>query len=162
MFLTPPRPAYPRVGWVRWGSSNDSNLCRFFFPFFPVFFFFFSPPSRTGHSKIWDLREGRLAYTFNGHSGSVRACAFSPDGTRFASGGRDGVVVSWRSHLATKFVGVGECSGASKEATVPKGAFDVSGEGNGHGRLDNGAGRGVREEGGRRRTALGVRMTNSR
>ncbi|CAM9514893.1 unnamed protein product, partial [Ectocarpus sp. 12 AP-2014] len=49
--------------------------------------------------QIWDLREGRLVYTLKGHSGPVTACAFSTDGTRFASGGEDGLVMSWRSHL---------------------------------------------------------------
>ncbi|CAN0168781.1 unnamed protein product, partial [Hapterophycus canaliculatus] len=58
-----------------------------------------------GSSPIWDLREGRLVYTLKGHSGSVTACAFSADGTRFASGGEDGLVMSWRSHLDNRLAG---------------------------------------------------------
>ncbi|CAN0459316.1 unnamed protein product, partial [Hapterophycus canaliculatus] len=56
-------------------------------------------------SQIWDLREGRLLNTLERHSGPVTKCAFSADGTRLASGGEDGLVMSWTSRLDTRMAG---------------------------------------------------------
>lgn len=49
--------------------------------------------------KIWDLREGRLLFTLQGHTGPVNAARFSPDGHFFASGGADQMVMVWKSNL---------------------------------------------------------------
>ena len=38
---------------------------------------------------MWDLREGQLFYTLNGHEGAALCADFSPGGDYFASGGAD-------------------------------------------------------------------------
>lgn len=40
---------------------------------------------------------GTTLYTFSGHSGTVNAVAYSPDGTRIASGSNDGTVRIWNA-----------------------------------------------------------------
>lgn len=55
--------------------------------------------SKDSSLKIWDLREGRLVYTLQGHAGAVNAAQFSDDGHFFASGGADHLVMVWKSHL---------------------------------------------------------------
>jgi WD40 repeat protein len=40
-----------------------------------------------GHVTLWDLDTGAAVATLTGHEDPVRAVAFSPDGTRLASGG---------------------------------------------------------------------------
>lgn len=128
-------------------------------------------------AQIWDLREGRLVYTLKGHSGPVTACAFSADGTHFASGGEDGLVMSWRSHLENRMAG--GATGASS-TTLGAAPFDDGGEmmmsaaggdyggataamGKGGGRRGGGAVPGrQQQQHQRRRTALGVRTTNAR
>lgn len=39
---------------------------------------------------IWDLHNGRVAYTLKGHIGAIHSVDFSPDGTRIVTGGRPG------------------------------------------------------------------------
>lgn len=120
-------------------------------------------------------------YTLKGHTGAVTACAFSADGTRFASGGVDGVVMSWRSHLDNRLGGGGgEGSGggspgvSSSAAVLLDEKMEAVGVG---GRAGRGAGKGMRagarvgggagvgagvRAGTGRRTALGVRTMNAR
>lgn len=45
--------------------------------------------------KVWDLNNCKLRYTLTGHNGYVNAIAVSPDGSIFASGGKDGVTLLW-------------------------------------------------------------------
>ena len=40
-------------------------------------------------AKIWDASSGTLLRTLSGHSGYVFSVAWSPDGTRLASGSKD-------------------------------------------------------------------------
>lgn len=49
--------------------------------------------------KIWDLREGRLLFTLQGHTGPIHSARFSCDGHFFASGGADQLVMIWKSNL---------------------------------------------------------------
>ena len=45
------------------------------------------PRDRDQHTiKLWDVETGALLSTLEGHSGMVNSVAFSPDGTRLASG----------------------------------------------------------------------------
>ena len=52
--------------------------------------------------KLYDLRQGQLLYTLEGHAGGAAACAFSGMSTKgelLASGGADKTVMVWRSQL---------------------------------------------------------------
>ena len=66
---------YPQSGYYLLSSSKDASL------------------------KIWDLREGRLLYTLHGHTGPALSSRFSENGSFFASGGADQLVMVWRSNL---------------------------------------------------------------
>lgn len=55
-----------------------------------------------GTVKLYDLRQGQLLYTLEGHAGGASACAFSglcEMGELMASGGADRTVMVWRSQL---------------------------------------------------------------
>jgi WD40 repeat protein/serine/threonine protein kinase len=43
-----------------------------------------------GEVKVWDSQTGQETLSFKGHTGGVYSVAFSPDGRRLLSGGRDG------------------------------------------------------------------------
>lgn len=49
--------------------------------------------------KIWDLREGHLFYTLNGHEGATTSVCFSPQGDYFASGATDDQVMVWKTNF---------------------------------------------------------------
>ena len=48
-----------------------------------------------GLVELWDTATGQKVQTFKGHFGPVNALAFSPDGTRLATGGADGTLRLW-------------------------------------------------------------------
>lgn len=45
------------------------------------------------------MREGRLLFTMESHTGPVNSAQFSTDGHFFASGGADELVMIWKSNL---------------------------------------------------------------
>ena len=49
----------------------------------------------TSTVKLWDAATGALVRTFEGHSDGVNSVAFSPDGTRALSSGRDTTIRMW-------------------------------------------------------------------
>jgi WD40 repeat protein len=73
----------------------------------PCYLAVFSPDGKTlvtdnaygssadGTVTLWEVATGQVRCTFKGHRGSVRAVAFSPDGTMLATGGGDTSVLLW-------------------------------------------------------------------
>jgi WD40 repeat protein len=47
---------------------------------------------------VWDTASRKLKLTLEGHLDEVNAVAYSPDGSRIASGGDDGLVILWDVH----------------------------------------------------------------
>ena len=45
--------------------------------------------------RLWEVETGEILATFWGHARDIVALAFSPDGTRLASGGCDGTILLW-------------------------------------------------------------------
>lgn len=108
------------------------------------------------NAQIWDLREGRLLYTLKGHHGPATASCFSADGTRFASGGENGLVVSWKSKLFARFgFGVSRASGGTS-------GVEPAAAGKARVRARGGTGVAGSKATGGGRAALSLRPTNAR
>jgi hypothetical protein len=64
------------------------------------------PAEKAGARRIclWSVHSGQKLGEFRGYDSDVRALAFSPDGTRLASGQRDTTILLWdtTSHVARK------------------------------------------------------------
>ena len=45
--------------------------------------------------RLWRLRTGQCFKVLQGHAGSVKSVAFSPDGNSIASGSHDGTIKLW-------------------------------------------------------------------
>ena len=48
---------------------------------------------------MFDLRQGLPVYSLHGHESEATALSFSKNGENFCSGGKDSVVMLWRSNL---------------------------------------------------------------
>jgi WD40 repeat protein/tRNA A-37 threonylcarbamoyl transferase component Bud32 len=51
-----------------------------------------------GEIRVWDVQTGKRLATLKGHSGSLRAAVFSPDGRWLVTGSDDGRVKLWDGH----------------------------------------------------------------
>ena len=58
-------------------------------------------PGDDGKVRIWDTASGTTTATLTGHDGGVRSVAWSPDGTRLASGSADATVRIWDTASGT-------------------------------------------------------------
>jgi len=57
--------------------------------------------------RVWDLVTGRLVHELVGHGNEVLCAAYSADGTRIASGGRDGNVRIWSAETFDQLARLG-------------------------------------------------------
>ena len=72
--------------------------------------------------RLWDVATGESLATWRGHTDIVRALAFSPDGTRLATGCADNTIRLWDIATGTE---VAELRG--HRAYVPAVAFSPDG-----------------------------------
>src|SRR5439155_948696 len=73
--------------------------------------------------RLWDTATGREALTLRGHTDLVQGVAFSPDGTRLASGGQDGTVRPWEAATRREARTLrGHTGSASSVASSPDGS----------------------------------------
>jgi serine/threonine protein kinase len=108
-----------------------------------VFSVAFSPDGRYALSgsddmaaRLWEVETGRLARTFDGHSGLVIAVAFSPDGQYILSGSSDMTVQLWKvSNGALGYVFEGDSDGVNAVAFSPDGRYVLSGSKDRHVKL---------------------------
>lgn len=65
-------------------------------------------------AQVWDLREGHLLYTIEGHGGGVRALGSTAGGAHFATGGDDSLVMVWNARFARQFPPVGRSTAGAE------------------------------------------------
>jgi WD40 repeat protein len=57
----------------------------------------FVTTSRDKTAKVWEVEDGSLQVTLEGHRGEVNSASFSPDGTRIVTGSGDGTANIWNA-----------------------------------------------------------------
>jgi WD40 repeat protein len=88
-----------------------------------------------GSVCLWDASDGHLRVSLQGHSGMVKSVAWSPDGTRLASGGGgqgSGEIVVWDAHSGERLSILSERGGMTYAlAWDSSGGVLISGGGDG-------------------------------
>lgn len=56
---------------------------------------FVADGSKMGGVRLWDYETGEVKLNPSGHKWRVSSCAFSPDGTTFATASFDGTILIW-------------------------------------------------------------------
>ncbi|MGH9234333.1 MAG: WD40 repeat domain-containing protein, partial [Acidimicrobiales bacterium] len=86
--------------------------------------------------EVWDAATAQRVATLSGHTGAVRAAAFSPDGSRLASTGDDGTVRLWDPGTGEQMLVLrGHIAAVSSVAFSPDGSQLVSAGGEGIARV---------------------------
>jgi WD40 repeat protein len=83
----------------------------------------------SGAIKLWDMRTGSLAFTYNGHACTVVSLSFNPTGALLASAGQtDGLIKIWTNGSATPLLSLSSMpAGARAVAFSPDGTLLVAG-----------------------------------
>jgi WD40 repeat protein len=120
-----------------WNAEVEPELSKQAVPCSGIHFCMFSPDgshiASTGHNyesvKLWDGLTGDSVLDLTGHTGSVNACAFSPDGRRVVTGSNDETVRLWSAETAEQLrVLEGHTYGIEGCAYTPDGGRVISGE----------------------------------
>jgi eukaryotic-like serine/threonine-protein kinase len=83
-------------------------------------------------AQVWDIPQRRLLYTYHGHSDVVTTVAWSPDGTRIASGSTDKSVQIWKAETGEQtFFSSGQSDIIRSVAWSPDSRYIVSGSSDG-------------------------------
>ncbi|MEZ5347487.1 MAG: serine/threonine-protein kinase [Pyrinomonadaceae bacterium] len=84
-------------------AIRETNIWKAEFSPDDAFLLTASGDSGSASVKIWDASNGKELISLRGHTGRVRAIAYSPDGKTIATGGRDGVIRLWNAKTGEEF-----------------------------------------------------------
>ena len=95
-----------------------------------------SPPASASTLQTWDAQTGKPLTTLSGHTGDVLSIAYSPDGTRIATGGDDGTAQVWDAATGESLLTLaGHTVGVDQVAFTPDGDRLLTGGADGTARL---------------------------
>jgi len=77
--------------------------------------------------KLWNIADGNLIKTFNGHTGAVNSAVFSPDGKTIISGSEDNTIKVWDTEKGNLiYTALTNKEGSEWMAFNPDGYWDAS------------------------------------